>query len=411
VKNSSLFIEHRCPQCGAPAVLEETERLFSCTYCRVRSYLGVRDFFRYRLPTHVPDGAPLFFIPYWRFKGMIFSAGVEGVSHHFLDVSLPAVAQPLFPPSLGLRSQALKLKCVSPEAQGHFVRPERSLDAVLEDALRRLNLLLPKPLRHQCRVGETTSLIYAPFYAEDGLYDGVLNTRLRSRLPEGFDPFTLPGGRPRWRLRFLPCLCPDCGWDMIGDRDSLVVHCSNCDTAWKAAADGFQKIRAAHLPATKEEAVYLPFWRIRADVEGVQLNSYEDLVRTANLPRVIRKGWDALPFFFWTPAFKIRPGQYLSLSTRITVTAPPDALEPWIPKGRTFPVTLPAKAAAEGLMPCLIAFIKPQREFLERVEEVRILPKSYQLVYFPFRESPHEWIQERYGIVINKNTLRLAKTL
>jgi hypothetical protein len=243
------------------------------------------------------------------------------------------------------------------------------------------------------------------------LFDGVLNARVATQLSKDFDFASLPGGRPRWRLRFFPCLCPDCGWDMAGERDSLVLHCQNCQTAWRSAADGFRKIRAEHLPAEKDDYAYLPFWRIRADVEGIRLASYEDLVRAANLPKAIRKGWDALPVFFWTPAFKIRPGQFLRLATQITLAAPRDSLEPRIPKGITYPVTLPAKEAVEVLMPSLISFVKPRQEFLNRIEEIHIRPKSFSLIYFPFGESPHEWIQRRYGIVINKNTLKLAKTL
>ena len=411
MKSYNLSIEHQCPQCGAPATLDEVDRLFSCAFCRVRSYLGVRGFYRYHLPANVSQGTSLFFIPYWRFKGMVFSVGFEGISHHFLDLSAPAVDLPAFPPSLGFRSQALKLKFVSPDAQGYFVKPQRSLNEVMEGITRRMNLTLPKPVRHRYRVGEAISLVYAPFYFEKGLFDAVLNSRVPSALSKDFEPISLPGGRPRWRIRFISCLCPDCGWDMAGERDSLVLHCDNCDTAWKAAVDGFKKVHAEHFPPEPGDTVYIPFWRIQADVEGMRLASYKDLVQAANLPKAIRKGWEALPFFFWTPAFKIRPDRFLRLADQLTLTAPLEPMVPRIPKGRSFPVTLSAKEAAKGLMPSLISFVRPQREFLDRIDQIRIKPKSFSLVYFPFGESPHEWIQRRFGIVIDKNTLRLAKSL
>ncbi len=411
MKSSSLFIEHQCPQCGARATLEETDRLFFCPYCRVRSYLAARDFFRYRLPASAPETTPLFFIPYWRFKGMVFSAGFEGVLNHVLDVSVPAVPAPMFPASLGLRSQALKLRFVSPDASGHFVRPQRSLDEAMEEVIRRMNLTLARPVRYQCRVGETVSLIYAPFYSDQGIVDGVLNTRLPGILSEGFNSASFPGGRPRWRLRFLACLCPDCGWDLAGERDTLVLHCGNCGSAWRAAAEGFKKIHAEHLRAEEGDAVFIPFWKIRAEVKGMRLTSYADLVREANLPKVPLKEWETWPAFFWAPAFKIRPGRFLRLAVHLTLTGPQDPLIPQVPKGRAFPVTLPVKEAVEGLMPSLISFIKPQREFLERIHEISIRPQSFSLVYFPFGESSHEWIQRRFGVVIDKNTLRLAKSL
>ena len=39
----SVQIEQSCPQCGAPANLEETDRLFACPFCRVTSLLLTRD--------------------------------------------------------------------------------------------------------------------------------------------------------------------------------------------------------------------------------------------------------------------------------------------------------------------------------------------------------------------------------
>ncbi|MGD9137268.1 MAG: hypothetical protein PVH42_10930, partial [Desulfobacterales bacterium] len=35
----NVLIEYQCPQCGAPATIEETDRLFTCQFCRVNSYL------------------------------------------------------------------------------------------------------------------------------------------------------------------------------------------------------------------------------------------------------------------------------------------------------------------------------------------------------------------------------------
>ncbi|MCK7515939.1 MAG: hypothetical protein MZV70_76205 [Desulfobacterales bacterium] len=65
----SFQIEHQCPQCGAPANLEETDRLFACPFCRVKSFLLTRDYFRYVLPAKNPAGKELVYFPYWRFKG------------------------------------------------------------------------------------------------------------------------------------------------------------------------------------------------------------------------------------------------------------------------------------------------------------------------------------------------------
>ena len=87
MKNANYLVEHQCPQCGAPAILEETERLFACPFCRVRSYLLSRGAFRYFLPAKTPERHTLFYLPYWRLKGMWFSYHMEKTAHRFIDTS------------------------------------------------------------------------------------------------------------------------------------------------------------------------------------------------------------------------------------------------------------------------------------------------------------------------------------
>ena len=91
VKSSNFLIDYQCPQCGAPAVLDETDRLFFCEYCRVKSYLITKDYFRYTLPSKAPENKKLLYFPYWRFKGMLFSCVSNGVRQKFIDVSHQAV--------------------------------------------------------------------------------------------------------------------------------------------------------------------------------------------------------------------------------------------------------------------------------------------------------------------------------
>ncbi len=83
----SWKIEHECPQCGGPVTLEETDRLFSCAYCRVRLYLLSRDYFRYSLPASESFSRDILFVPYWRFKGTVFFCTANGIKHTFNDVS------------------------------------------------------------------------------------------------------------------------------------------------------------------------------------------------------------------------------------------------------------------------------------------------------------------------------------
>ena len=91
---TGYHIEHQCPQCGAPALLDETDRLFTCKFCRVKSYLTRDDFFRYILPQKT-TGQDLFFFPYWRYKGTLFSCTSDGLDERVVDASLQGVQAPV----------------------------------------------------------------------------------------------------------------------------------------------------------------------------------------------------------------------------------------------------------------------------------------------------------------------------
>jgi len=73
VNGSNFKIEQQCPQCGAPIILDEADRILSCKFCRTRIYLDNGRFFRFYLPP--AEGIPenIYFIPYWRIKGLSFT--------------------------------------------------------------------------------------------------------------------------------------------------------------------------------------------------------------------------------------------------------------------------------------------------------------------------------------------------
>ena len=158
------------------------------------------------------------------------------------------------------------------------------------------------------------------------------------------------GGPADWRIRFIPTLCPNCGWDMQGHRDALVLHCGNCESMWQASKQGLSQVNVAYMPGPEvENTRYLPFWRIRADVVGIDLDSYADLVKVANLPKVVQPGWDRIPCHFWSPAFKVRPQRFLRLTHHLTLSQPREELVPHVPKGSMHPVNLPVSESVETL--------------------------------------------------------------
>lgn len=406
-----LLIEYQCPQCGAPAILKETDRLFTCEFCRVNSYLMQGNFFRYFLPNAAPKNKDLVFFPYWRFKGMLFSCGESGIQHRFIDVTHQAVESRYFPVSLGLRSQALKLNFVTPGISGYFLTPTFAFKDAMNHFTQRFNTSLTSPVFHQSHVGRTVSLIYAPFYKEEKIYDAVLNAPVTPMLSDDFEVTALPGGSPDWGTRFIPTLCPGCGWDLEGRRDALVLICKSCNSIWKPTKNGFKSLKFAFMPARDGNVLFLPFWRIKTEVSGITLNSYADLIRIANLPKAVQNSWNDEEFRFWSPAFKVRPRVFLRLGRNITLSQPRDELIGELPKAPIHPVTLRMDEAIEGLIINLASFFKPRGELLSILKEVKIKPKSCLLVYIPFVEQHHEFIQPSLYLSLNKTQLSLASNL
>ncbi len=411
VKSSSLLIDYQCPQCGAPAELTETDRLFSCAFCRVKSYLLENGYFRYRLPHKAPAGQELIYYPFWRFRGMLFAYSPRGVTHRFVDVSHQAAVSGHFPVSVGLRSQALKLRFVSPDVRGYFIRPTSDASTAMAQVAQRFAQAFPPPVIHQAQVGESLSMIYAPFYFGDGLIDGILNSPTGNRLDAESLADELPGGAPDWQIHFLPTLCPACGWDMQGARDACVLICRNCQTLWRPGRDRFKRVGFARLPSRQGDTVYLPFWRIKAEIRGLALENYADLVRAANLPLAVQPGWEKLPFRFWAPAFKVRPGVLLRLARTLTLARPLAKMDDRIPEQGVQTANLPVREALDTIKIILAGFLRPASRVPDLLPAITVRPQKYLLVYLPFEARHHDLVNTDLNIAVSRSHLRLAANL
>ena len=411
VKNSDLQIQYQCPQCGAPATLLESDRLFSCAYCRVKSYIVARGVSQYHLPHKAPQGKDLIYFPYWRFKGMLFDCLPEGPQAQFIDTSHQACPSSCFPVSLGFRSQTLTLGLVTGQTPGYFVTPQTELGDVMTIFSRRFNRGMAQPLLHQAHIGETVSMIYAPYYLDNGLVDAVLNRPLANEAPFSWQPEDFPGGAARTHLQFIATLCPNCGWDLAGARDAHVLACANCRSLWQPAGSGFTSVPCAYAPSDFPDPHYLPFWRITADVKGLPLNSYADLVRLANLPKAPQDAWEALPFRFWIPAFKVRPRVFLRLMQVLPTALPPGHLEHRFPENNCLGVNLPVNEAVETLRTCLAGLIRPLERMAEMLPHIGIKARKGLLVYLPFEDRHHELVSDTLNLAVNKNQLALAWNL
>ena len=342
---------------------------------------------------------------------MLFFCGPTEIKDRFVDISQQAIDSQYFPFSAGLRSQAMKLRFVTPDTDGRFLKPRLKYQKIFSCFEQRFGKSLPKPIIHQAHIGETLSLIYSPFYVKDKLYDAVLDKPVSGALPEEFNLDELADTDPRGHIRFVSTLCPNCGWDLEGERDALVLRCKNCNSTWYPVGKKLKQMKFARVASQGADTTYLPFWRIRAEFSGLDLNSYADLVKIANLPRAVQSHWHDIAFRFWIPAFKVRPRIFLRLAGQLTVVQPQDELIPQLPDGKIHPCNLPVEEAIESLKLILAGFMKPRKTLTEKLPEIKVNAKRFTLIYFPFNEEHHEYIQPDYQIAINKNVMTLSNNL
>jgi hypothetical protein len=391
--------------------MEETDRLFQCGFCRVKSYLSVPDYFRYVLPHHAPPGKELIYYPYWRFKGMFFSCLKKGIDTRFLDVSHQALESVHFPINIGFRGQTQKLRFATAETGSTFLKPDVAFDKVLALWREQYSATLPKPILHQEFIGETWSMIYAPLYLDTRVMDAMLNEAVSSTRADQIPVGLLQADNGDWPIDFLATLCPHCGWDLKGERDALALTCDNCRRLWWVRKGHLEELQASHVPDGDPATIYLPFWRIQADVSHMQLETYADLIKAANLPRVVQPGWDQTPFYFWNPAFKVRPHSYLTIASNVTLNQPMEKIESGRPQGEVLAVNLPLKEAVESLKLNLAQFIRPIERRPAVIPQTEIRPRRYLLVYLPFRDTPFELIQPKINLAVSKSALAHAKNL
>jgi hypothetical protein len=409
---TTFIVEHQCPQCGAPADLEESDRFFQCAYCRVSSYLTAPGVMRYILAHKAPTGKPLLYFPYWRFKGMLFYCLPRKMDQRFVDASHQAIACRHFPVSLGFRSQTQKLRFAAGQSDGIFLKPDLSLKDFLQILDDRFRVNLPKPILYQAHIGETLTLLYAPFYKTDGkLYDAVLNKPLSAVESEAIEKLQKQQEQPVWPISFLPTLCPRCGWDLQGIRDSLVLNCTNCRTCWWEKKGKLEELPCAYATGSEPTEHYLPFWRIQADIRHIKLESYADLIKLANLPRVMRPGWERRRFYFWSPAFKVRPQSLLTFATHATLHQPDDHLKKGQPAGIMHGVNMPVSEAVESLKLLLSGMMRPRERMIQTIQDVEITARRVLLVYLPFQEGHHEYIHKKLNLAINRNLLAHSRNL
>ncbi len=405
-----LTVLQECPQCGGEVELAETDRLLSCPYCRTRNVLA-RGTARFTLP-HIHRPGRLLHVPYLRCKGSVFSCHLNGIHHRVVDTTVATVPINVLPPTLGYRPQAMKMHYASDNLDTTYLRNKLSIKEALTRAEARHQSTAKNatPL-HQEWIGETISLIYLPLIVhEDSVFDGVTGDPLAT-LPNSsdiFGPVSLPS--LDWQIRLLPTICPNCGWDLRCEQESIVLLCPHCDTAWQEAHGTLTGVPFETVPAQGEDAIHLPFWRLEVDFEGIDIHSLADFIRLTNIPRAIQPEWEDIKMAFYCPAFKIRPKIFLRIASQLTAAQLPASGDTTIPASCT-PVSLEASEAEESIKLILASAAIAKRNILPRLPHTSVTIRRNQLLFLPFFDNGYELCQEEMKVVINKQILQLGKKL
>ncbi len=397
-------IEQGCPQCGAPTTLDETDRLLACPFCRTRLCIAADGPFHYYLPPAAGGEGQLLFLPYWRLRGSCFSVRDSEVTHRFVDANALALPLPELPASLGLRPQVLKLRFTIPNREGRFIAPELPVKQAIPE------LAASSPdLFHRAFIGDAVSLIHAPFFLRgDRLFDAVLGRPVCDCRTDRREFFEKSSSPPAKEVRFVPALCPHCGRDLEGEKDSLVLLCRNCDSAWECRGNEFQRVAFAVLkpPAgTTQIALYLPFWRMKPRIAGLDLSSYADLIRLANLSKAITPAFEAASLYFWSPAFKVNPALYSRWARQMTVFRPLGERENRFPAPPLYPVTLPLSEATEGIAVTLAQLLTDKRRLYPKLAGLEVRLEEACLEYHPFLLDRKELLHAELCVALDRTAL------
>lgn len=413
-----LSIEQNCPTCGASITLQEDDRVVQCSFCDVRNYMVHRKLPRFALPAKLPkhiDHEQLIYVPYLRFKGSIYSCQGNEVKHALIDTTRVGVDSARLPVSLGLRPQAMKLLPVTENLHGTYVRQNVKAESVFQQAARLTTLFKKKsknPVLHRAFIGETVSRVYLPLYVyHDILYDGITHENLGPlHQVEALLKSTV-SFHSSWEPQFLSTLCPGCGEPMIGNKDTLVMSCNNCETLWQETHGRFTKLRWSRVRAGHPGSVYIPFWRITPEVAGAELESLGDLLRLTNQPVVLRREHKERKLTFLIPAFKVNPGVFLQTAKNLTIS------QLNIPSGTPgkieirYPVTLPHKEAVQSLKSVLAACAVSPQKVMPHLANLSFSVDTQEVVYLPFADIGHDLVQEQTRVNIMAAALRYGRSL
>ena len=433
MNDSNYILEHQCPQCGAGVSLSETDRIFTCPFCRVRLIIFFKEFPSLYFPGPPSREQDYFYVPYWRCKGIQYTLTSAGVERSLVDHSICAFQTPssLFPLSLGIRSQTLHMKFVEPLSTGIFLAPQTAFASVKETVahslVRQKEFVEAFTSLHstetsmaekrtaapsqpfEALIGELVSLVYSPFYvSQNFLFDGITSEKI-APWPE--NSAQMLDSRPPGPS-FISTLCPECGWGLLAESDSLALVCGKCGRAWSAAAQGLAPLDFFLCSTSRATDLWLPFWRLDISAKPVALGSIADFIRLTKTPRLVFPQMEQQKFYLWVPGFKANPNLFLLLAKLMTLNQKETAFSDTFPKDSAFyPVTMPASEGFDAAHVVLGDISTARQKTIPVIKNLSFSLLSNTLVYVPFVLKGQEYIQPDLNFGVMANALKWGRTM
>jgi hypothetical protein len=435
-----MQIDHQCPQCGGSVILEETDRLLQCAFCKTCLFIQPNDYFRYLFSFPNTIEEEIIFVPYWRFRGMHFACRTAGVKTTVIDKNFLAINDKTLPATLGIRPQSINLKFAQKIEHARFIEPRLPFEKSSVETKNRLSFetitthdtrfvsiddgynmieipetrteLKEDKLYHESFVADKASVIYTPLFIRNNtVYDAIMTKPISNNVD--IDGLSKDASSADWIIQFLPTLCPNCGWDLIAERDSCVLLCNHCNRSWEVSQGMFRPVKyaIAFSANPQKKTIYLPFWKIKVAVGGIGLQSHRDLVKLANIPKCAKTEWKISDPCFWIPAFKIAPPLFLRIARQMTIANPEKELLEEFRDISCYPVNVTLDEAIDGLKVVLADIAINKKDVMPRLEDITIMPVESLLVFHPFIDSNYELSESEIPCSLIKNALKWGMNL
>ncbi len=458
--NQNYTVEIPCPQCSAPVTIEETDHILTCQYCRTRVALSYEDYYRYCILPREPIPEDIFYVPFWRLRGLYYSINNIEIRKKVVDTNIQSCPIPHMPYSLGVRCQTLTLHPIRPKMNGTFLQPQITKQESLKKIEEMVNVskkiqnnlaevsvpppqilppwaLLKKrelPLNifkvelnnlsikspsedHAIElmqkekfetesskiksesltefIGETVSMIYFPVYIKKNyLYDGVLHIPFSQHPVKANDLKSFKQDSINWKLDFIPLNCPECGWELPAQRDSILFPCKYCSNSWILYKNQFKKCNMAVVESEKECSIYMPFWKMIVAIKGLVEKTYSDQIKRTFHIQLDTSEQDRIETVFWSPAFKLAPDIFIQIARNVSTHNPKLEYKRDISENHLFPTTLPASETLKSIRLIIAHMAESKENVFSLLPKLQVHPKQAMIVYLPFKMRGVELIQE-----------------